>query len=193
MTRGTGQFPADTSIDYVTPEEQLHLTYRNSMYPGQHQHLDLNYVNQRVDNVTLMSDFVYDSSYGLKSAAGVEVWLSDRDYIESVVTHTQPINANDYVTMFTRGVMKSRFNPNQSFVFDYALLNGTVNPNAMLNLTPYLEVPTQSPQSWRLLTPGQFSLTLGAKNDIRACRLDCIKSAIPGACYSYRNSCCRSR
>ncbi len=142
---------ADTSIDYVTPEEQFHLTYRNSMYPGPHQHLDMSYVNQRVDNVTLVSDFVYDSSYGMKSAAGVEVWLSDRDYIESVVTHSQPINGNDYVSMFTRGAMKSRFNPNQSFVFDYALLNGTADPNAMLNLTPYLEVPTQSPLSWRLL------------------------------------------
>ena len=140
---------ADTSIDYVTPEEQFHLTYRYSTYPGPHRYLAMSYVNQRVDNVTLMSDFVYDSSYGMKSAAGVGVWLSERDYIESIVTHSQPINGNDYVTMVMRGAMKSRFNPNQSFVFEYALLDGTANPGSMVNLTPYLEVPIQSPLSWR--------------------------------------------
>ncbi len=144
---------ADSRIDYVTPEEQFHLTYRytTSLGVDPHRELYMSYVNQRTDNVALMSDFAYNSDFGTKSAAGVKYWNNERDYLESIVTHTQPLTGSAHTAALFRGAMKSRLFPEQSLIFNYALVNGQGTSASTTYLVPYLEVSAVTPLSWHTI------------------------------------------
>ena len=99
-------------------------------------------------NVTVLSDYRFESGVGTKIAGGVGYWIDEHHYLESIIARSIPTNGPATSLAMMRGALLSK-NLGHSWVFDVGVTNNIVNANSTRTLVHDLNVPVQTPWMWR--------------------------------------------
>ena len=133
------------TIDYVLPGQEFHAS---RYWSPSNEMRTASYRNTVNPNVTVLSDYRFESGVGTSVAAGIGYVIDERHYVESIIARNTPTNGPATSAALIRGALRSK-NFGQSWVFDVGVTNDIVNANPTGTLIPDLDVPIQTPWMWR--------------------------------------------
>ncbi len=134
----------NVTVDVVLPNNELHMSYSQSLYGTTR---NATYKNTVIGNVTLVAEYSFDDKVGTYIGAGTG-WSSDPyNYISASVFSYQPLTGPASTAARITGVMQTS-NPQWSLVTDVTLTNGNVSNDGSQLWNTY-STPPKTPNVFR--------------------------------------------